>query len=168
MPLQLVLAIGRTQLWKERRKGIRGELCAVKSRGGKPPKGLGERIGGDGPSLGIGTAAKLFGQERSASDCGGAAAAEETHLSDSAGFDARGEFQDVAADGIADLNRGGGAGQFTDIARVAEVIEQGFAEHSQTVWQRQQKNCNAAENERREFNTEHAENAEFTEKERTT
>jgi hypothetical protein len=43
--------------------------------------------------------------------------------------DPRGQFKDVTADGIADLNRRGGAGQISGIAGITEVIEDGFAEH---------------------------------------
>src|SRR6266852_1318428 len=46
------------------------------------------------------------------------------------GYDAGGELEDVAADGIAYFDGGGGAGKLAGVSRVAEMIENGFAEHS--------------------------------------
>jgi len=43
--------------------------------------------------------------------------------------DTRGKFQNVAANRIARLPSYGRTGQFTGVARIAEVIENGFAEH---------------------------------------
>ena len=58
-----------------------------------------------------------------------AAAAKKPHFRDSSFDDFCGQLEDVTADGIADLDRGGSTGQLSGIARVAKMIENGFAEH---------------------------------------
>ena len=56
---------------------------------------------------------------------------EETGFGDAIGFgfESSGEMEDVAADGIGDIDGGGGVGKFACVARRLEMVEDGVAEH---------------------------------------
>ena len=41
----------------------------------------------------------------------------------------RSELQNISADGIADFDLSGCAGEFTSVARVLEMVEEGAAKH---------------------------------------
>jgi hypothetical protein len=114
---------------EKRSKAVGGELSAVKRGVRKSSESLGEKFRRNRTSVGEGTGFELLGEERGASDCGGAAAAEEANFRDAAVFEAGEQLQDVAANGIGDFDGSGSAGEFTRVARIAEVIENGFAEH---------------------------------------
>ena len=86
-------------------------------------------FGGEGAGFGEGAALQLFGEERSAGDGGGAAAAEKANFEDAGMFEAGGEAEDVAADWIGNFDDDGGAGKFTGIAGITEVVEDGCVEH---------------------------------------
>lgn len=114
---------------QERNDGVGGKLRAMKGSLRKAAKRCGKRIGGDGASLRWCEVAQLFRQERSASDRRGAAAAKEARFRDAAQFETCEEFQNISADRIGHFDNNRGAGQFARVARVAEVIENCFAEH---------------------------------------
>ena len=114
---------------QKRANGISGKLRAMKSCLGKAAEGYGNRFRRDRSGFRGCAAAELLGEERSAGDGGGATAAEETDFADAARFESGEKFEDVAADRIAHFDGCGGAGQFARVARIAEVIENGFAEH---------------------------------------
>jgi len=90
---------------------------------------LRERFGADGAGFEDGAPADLLGEKRGTGDGGGAATAEKSRFRDLAIDDSRGEFQDVTADGIVDFHYGSCARNLSGVARAAEVIEDGFAEH---------------------------------------
>jgi hypothetical protein len=73
--------------------------------------------------------AKLLGEERSACNRGGAAAAQKARFRNAFPFDAHGELKDVAANGIADFHFGVGAGKLAGVARILKMIENSVAEH---------------------------------------
>src|ERR1700731_2060423 len=123
------LAVLRSEILEERGGRVGGQLCAVECRGWEPSQGFGESFRREGPGLGERAAAKTLGEHRSASYRGGAPAAEEARFRDTAVRDAGGELEDVAADGIAYLDGRGCARKLAGVSRVAEVIENGFAEH---------------------------------------
>src|ERR1700730_3055652 len=123
------LATRRSEILEERGDRVGGQLCAVEGCGREPTQGFRESFRRDGPRLGKRAAAKALGQQRSASNRGGAAATEEARFRDTTVRDARGELEDIAADGIAHLDGRGCAGKLAGVSRVAEVIENGFAEH---------------------------------------
>ena len=68
-------------------------------------------------------------EQRGAGYRGGATAAQKARFDDAAVFDSNGKLKNVAANGIADFNGCIGVREFTGVARVAEVIEDGVAEH---------------------------------------
>jgi mutator protein MutT len=72
-------------------------------------------------------AAHPFGERGAAGDRGRAAAHLVANLGDPAVFKARGQPQDVAASGIRDFDRDRGRREFTHVARIFEMIEEGFA-----------------------------------------
>ena len=74
-------------------------------------------------------AAQLFRQKRSARNGRRAAAAQKPGFGDAAGFAAREQPEDVAADRIGDLYGCSGITELAGVSRIAEVIENGFAEH---------------------------------------
>lgn len=108
---------------------VGSELCAVQSRRGKSTERLRDRFRGEGAGFGNRAAAELFGQEGSARNGCGAPTAQEPGLLDAAVRDSRRELQDIAANGIAYFDRGSGIGQLAGVARIAEMIENSFAEH---------------------------------------
>ena len=114
---------------KERVDRISGELCAMERCRWKSAESLGERLGGDFAGFCRRAAAEFFGQKGGAGNRCGAAAAKEARFRDTPVNDASRELQYVAADWIAYLHRYRGAGQFSSIARITKVIENGFAEH---------------------------------------
>ncbi len=113
----------------ERAEGIGGELRAVKRRRREPAKSFGESIGRDGAEVRERTRLELFGEKRGAGDRGGAPTAKEASFRDAAVFEPGKQLQDVAANRIGYFDGSGGAGEFTRVARIAKVIENGFAEH---------------------------------------
>lgn len=114
---------------KERVDRISGQLCAVESCRWKSAESLGERLGGDVAGFCTRAATEFFGQEGRAGNRCGAAAAEKARFRDTPFNNARRELQDVATDWIANLHGCRGIGQFSGIARIPKVIENGFAEH---------------------------------------
>lgn len=60
---------------------------------------------------------------------------EEAGLGDAVGFGfkARGEMEDVTADGVGDVDARGGVGEFAGVARGLEVVEDGVAEHALSI-----------------------------------
>ena len=109
--------------------GVSSKLRAVESRWRKISQRRGKRFGSDRPSFCRCAASKLFCQERRACDSCGATTAEEAGLSDSTRFEVRKELQDVPANWIRNFNGCRGPGKFAGVARIAKVIENGFAEH---------------------------------------
>ena len=77
-----------------------------------------------------------FGQQRTASNCSGAAAGLEAHRGDAAVFDARGEAQDIAAGRVGDFHHGGGVFQVAGVARILEVVEDCGAVHGESIAER--------------------------------
>jgi len=115
---------------KEGADCVSGELCAMEGCRRKSAERLGKKIGGDRAGLGGRAAAEFFGEEGGAGNGGGAATAEEAGFGDVTIHDACGQLEDIAANGVADFYYCGRAGKFPGVARVAEVIENGLAEHS--------------------------------------
>ena len=74
---------------------------------------------------------EFLGEQRSARDRSGAAAAQKPRFRDALTFDAHGQLQNVAANRIADFHFSVGARELTRIARILKVIENGVAEHHQ-------------------------------------
>jgi len=81
--------------------------------------------------LGERAAAKLFGEQRSARDRRGAAAAQETRFDDAVALDAHRELQNVAANRIADFHFDVRAGKLAGVAGILKMIENGVAKHHQ-------------------------------------
>jgi len=123
------LTIRRWQLLKERVDHVSRELCAVESGRGKSPESLGEQFGGDLAGLRRRAATEFFGQEGGAGNRCGASAAKKARFGDAPVHNASRELEDVTTNRIACLYRCRGAGQFSRIARITKVIENGFAEH---------------------------------------
>jgi hypothetical protein len=117
-------------------KGVEGKLRGMGGSVGKAAKGLRKLLRGGGAAIFDRAPGDYFRQKRSAGDCARAAPAEEPHFGKAAVFDARGESQNIAANGVGDFHDGRGAGQLTGVARIPEVVEKEFAEHRQEVWQR--------------------------------
>ena len=86
-------------------------------------------MGGDATGFRGRAAAEFFSQKRSARNGGSAAAAQKPGFGDAAGFETREEPEDVTAHRIRDFDRCSGIGELAGVSRVAEVIENGFAEH---------------------------------------
>lgn len=101
----------------------------MKGRGRQPAESLGKRFGGDGARLGKPTPLELFGKERRAGNGCRASAAKKSCFPDTAVDDRSEQLEDIAANGIADFCDGTSSGKFAGVARIAEVIENGFAEH---------------------------------------
>lgn len=117
------------QLFYERSESVGCKLGTVKCGGRKAAERLRERFGRDHARVGKGAVAELFGEERGASDGCSASAAKEPDFGDAVVFDARGETENIAADGISDFDGSGGVRKFAGIAGIAEVIENGVGEH---------------------------------------
>ena len=113
----------------ERAEGVGGELRTMKRRGREPGEGFRERLWCDGAEVRERTQLELFGEKRGAGNRGGAAAAKEASFHDAAVFEPGKQLQDVTANRISHFDRSGSAGEFTRVARIAKVIENGFAEH---------------------------------------
>ena len=110
---------------------IGGKFGAVKCGSGKPAKGSRKRLRRKRAGLSQGAALDLLGEERSARDRSGAAAAQKARFRDTIAVDAHGELQNVTAHRIAHFHFGVGAGKVAGIARILKVIENGVAEHQQ-------------------------------------
>ena len=80
---------------------VGGELRAVKRGWRKPAEDFRERFRSDGAGFARRAAVKLLGQDGSAGDRRGTAAAEKTSLGNSAIRNSREKFEDVAAYGVA-------------------------------------------------------------------
>jgi len=114
---------------EQRREAVSGELGAVKRGGRESSESFGERLRRNGTKFGKRTRLKLLGEERGASDCGGAAAAEKANFGDAPVFKPGKKLEDVAANGIGHFHDGGRVREFAGVARITEMIENGFAEH---------------------------------------
>ena len=97
--------------------------------GRESAEGLRERLRGESARFRQRPVAKLFGQERSAGNRGGAAAAQKTRFGNAFPFHAHGKLQNIAAHGIADFYFGVRAVQFSGIARILKMVENSIAEH---------------------------------------
>jgi hypothetical protein len=96
---------------------------------------IGKIFGVDLRGFGNGFVFYFYGEEGCAGDGGGAALAEEAGLGDAVGFwfHARGKREDVAADGIGDIDGRGGVGEFACVARGLEMVENRIAEHCLSI-----------------------------------
>ncbi len=112
---------------------VGGKLGAVKSGGRKGAERCRQRFGRDFTGFRECAAAKLLGQERCAGDGGRATATEEASFGNAARFEAREELENVSANGICDFDGCGGAGEFAGVARIAEMVENGFAKHGRSI-----------------------------------
>jgi len=65
-----------------------------------------------------------FGERGSGRDGSRAPANFEPALNDPTGFDEAGQAKDIAADGVRNLDRNRGRRQFTDVARIPEMLNQ--------------------------------------------
>jgi hypothetical protein len=110
---------------------VGGKFGAVKCCSGESAKRLRKRLRGERARFRKCSVAQLLRKQRSAGNRCGAAAAQKTGFNDPFAFDPHGELQNVAANGIADLHFGVGAGQFAGVARILKVVENGVAEHQQ-------------------------------------
>ena len=108
---------------------IGGELRAVERRRRESFQNTGNGFRGDGTGFDERAAAEFFRQDGGGSNRRRAASAEKTCFRNAPVNNARRKFEDVAADGIAYLDGNAGAGKLPGVARVSEVIENGFAEH---------------------------------------
>ncbi len=75
--------------------------------------------------------AELFGKKRSARNRRRAAAAQKTRLHYAFAFNAYGELQYVATNGIADFHFGVRAGQLAGVAWILKMVKNGVAKHQQ-------------------------------------
>ena len=103
----------------------------MKCRRGKRAKRLRKRFRRDRMRLGERAAAKLFGEQRSARDGRGAAAAQKTRFDDAVALDAHRELQNVSANRIADFHFDVRAGKLAGVAGILKMIENGVAKHQQ-------------------------------------
>jgi hypothetical protein len=78
-------------------------------------------------------AGQQFRQPRSTRDRGCASSAQESRLGNLAIPCASGNAQNIAANGVADLNRRRGVVQFSCIPRILEVIENFFRKHASSM-----------------------------------
>lgn len=108
---------------------VGGKLRAVERRGRKAAQHIRKRFCGDGAGFGERAATEFFGQDRSGSNRCGAAPAEKARFRNTPIHNARRYLEDVAADGIAYFDGNACARELPGVARVAEVVENGFAEH---------------------------------------
>jgi len=111
-------------------ESIGGELGGVDGGRRESAELSGDTFRGDSAGIGDIFADEFFGEERSAGDCRSTALAEETRFGDASVFDSSGEMQNVSADRVGNFDGGGGVGEFADVARIFEVIEDGVAEHA--------------------------------------
>ena len=114
---------------QQRPGSVGGKLRGVKCRGRQAAERERNRFRRQRAHFSGSLAANRFGQERSARDRSGAAAAEKTRFRNFAIFEARGELQDIAAHRVADFHAGVRAGKFAGVARISEMIENSVAEH---------------------------------------
>jgi hypothetical protein len=110
-------------------KSVGRELRAVKRRSREASKSKRQGLRSDRARFAERFSAELLGQKRSASDRRGASAAEEARFGDAIPFHANRKLKNVAADRVADFHGGVGRRKFAGVARVAEMIEDGVAEH---------------------------------------
>src|SRR5271165_5976730 len=101
----------------------------MKRRRRKFAKLRGDRFGSNEGSVGKRTAGELHGELRSTSNSSGAAPAQESRFKDAPIFYTCRKFQDVTANGIADLHDCSRARKFTSVARIPEMFKDGFAKH---------------------------------------
>jgi len=104
-------------------------LCAVKCCSWQSAKSFRKRVCGDVARFGETPITELLRQERRASNRRCAAAAKKPDFLNTSPGNARSQLEDVPANGIADFHGCGGAGQLSGVARIAKMIEYGFAEH---------------------------------------
>jgi hypothetical protein len=123
------LAPCRGEILEERADCISGKLRPVERRRWETPQHIGKRFRGDGTGFGKRATAESFCQDGSGSNRRGAASAEETCFRNAPFRNERRQFEDVATDGVAHLHGDTRAGKLPGVARVAEVVENGFAEH---------------------------------------
>lgn len=105
------------------------ELRSMKRCRRKPPERLRKGFGSDAAGFAKNPTAEFFRQQRSAGNRGRASAAEKTHFHEAALINSCRQLENVAADGIARLNRRRGPGQLSRVSRIPKMIENGFAEH---------------------------------------
>jgi 8-oxo-dGTP diphosphatase len=89
----------------------------------QPADGLLNIGSGKPPKAGLVTPGDEFGESGSRRDGSRAAANLEAALADMPGIDESGEPQDIAADGVRDLNGDRRRREFTDVARIPEVLD---------------------------------------------
>ena len=121
---------------QKRTNRVGGKLRAVKSGLGKAAERCGKRFGRDLTGFRECAATELLGDKRSAGDGRCAAAAQKTRFSNPARFEPREEFENITTNGIGRFDGCSSAGQFAGVARIAEVIENGFAEHGRSMAKR--------------------------------
>lgn len=105
-------------------QGVDGKLRCV-ARGRRETAKFAEQLIASHSGSGChGLTTNQFGERRSAGDGGNAALGLKTDFGDYSVVHPSGKFQDVAACGILELNRGVGVGKNTGVARVLEMIDE--------------------------------------------
>jgi hypothetical protein len=99
------------------------------SRGRQFAKHLRKGIRGDRAHLFRRHIPQLFCSKRGARDRRGTPPAKKPHVGDATIFESRKKFKDVAADRIRHLDNRIGVRQLSGVSRIAEVLENGVAEH---------------------------------------
>lgn len=102
---------------------VGGEVRGVVGRFGKTVQGGGDRVGTDVGSRRNRLALKPFGQDRSGRDGGGTTFAKKADFADETVGDLGGQLEEVAANGIGNLDFRRGMIHAAGIARVLEMIE---------------------------------------------
>ena len=121
----------RQELRKECCERLRRELRAVKRGCGQSSERRRKRIPRDALRFCERAPGNLLGEKGSTGNRGRTAATKKTGLEDASIFDARRKLENVPTDGVADLDASCRVGEVTGIARITEVIEDGFVEHFQ-------------------------------------
>jgi hypothetical protein len=119
----------RGQFSEEGGEGVGGELRAMIRRLWKAAEMRGNVGGCDTAGIRQGFAGGEFGEGRSGRQRNDAALTFEANFGDATVFDTRGEAEDVAADGIGDVNGSGCTWKVAGIARIFEMVEDGGRMH---------------------------------------
>jgi hypothetical protein len=110
--------------------GVDAELGSVEGGRRQTAERLGDFLGRYAASLRGRFARQKIGEQRARGDGGHTSLRLKARLGDAIGFEAHGQAQHVATDGIRDFSRHGGIAKISGVVRIAEVFEDRVVKHS--------------------------------------
>lgn len=122
------------QFSEEGGEGVGGELRGVECGLLEAAESIGDLRRGDAAGVGKGFPGHKFGEYGGAGERGDAALCFEAHGGDLAVIDAGSETKNVAANGIGDVDNGGGAGKLAGVTGIFEVVEDSGRMHGKKVY----------------------------------